>query len=112
MDHAVDGARAHEGDAVRMLMHVRDQVGHFHSRVAEAAPFPSRTEANGIVFHELACHFPKTRWELLSMQTVERGLWIKQFHLTRAADHEEKDAPLGTRREVRPCRPQFGVSGA
>src|ERR1043165_5725231 len=44
------------------------------------------------------------------MELVERRLRVKEVHLTRAAHHEEKNASLGSRREMRSRRSGGRVS--
>lgn len=86
-----------------MLCHVRQQVAELHAALTVLFEDTLRAhEPRGFFADEskahVLCHAVRQR---LTVEFIELRLRIKEIHLTRPALHEDEDAVLCLRREMR-----------
>ena len=98
-------------DVVGVLVQVRHQVRHIHSRLAVPAPLAMRGQAERVVFEELAVDLAEAGRERLAVELLQQRLGIEQVHLAGTARHEQEDATLRLRREMPRARGQAGWRG-
>ena len=99
-------ARADQRDVVGVPVQVRHQVRHVHARLAVLAPLAMAAQAERVALEELAVDLAEAGRQRLAVEPVQERLGVEQVHLARTAGHEQEDAALGLRGEMRRLRRQ------
>ena len=101
--------RANQADVVGTRGDVRQQIGKLHAALAVALEFSRAGPERGVFLDKREPHvFQQRRRKLLAGQLGQLRLGIEQVELRRCAVHEQEDAPLGPRREMR-LRPRVAA---
>ena len=98
--------RANQCDVVDTRGDVRQEIRDFHAAPAVATKRTRTAHQDGrVLLDERKPHLVGHRVrQLLTVKLVELGLGVEQIELARRAGHEQEDAILGFRSEMRPLR--------
>ncbi len=101
--------RAHHEQVVRDRAEVRQQVAEIHPALAVFFERALRAhQPRRFFFDESEAHFFQQRiGQRLAVELVELWLRIEEIELARRAFHEDENAVLRLRREVRPLRQEW-----